>query len=106
MLKQVRIDAYGKIVDADRDTHTTRAAACDGPDRVQWLRVPGVTAKFTVRFVPGPFQPGSPFRPGAQDIDVRGDPPQEVTQAVGRYKYSVLDSTGRETDDPDVIIDS
>jgi hypothetical protein len=100
VLKHVRIDGYGKVVDADRTTHVTKVPAHDGPDSVQWLRVPGVTATFTVHFA------SSPFRSGPQDFEVPGPPSGGASQAVGTYKYSVYDAKGVQTDDPDIDIES
>ena len=99
MLKHIRIQANGTVVDADRNTHVTRQSANDGPDRVQWLRVPGNTGTFTVRFA------SSPFTSGAQDINVPGAP-NTASQATATYKYSVLDDSGTVKDDPNVIIES
>lgn len=100
MLKQARIQSDGTVVDADRDTHVTKQSAKGGPDQVQWLRVPGVTATFTVHF------DNSPFTGAAQDIAVPPGGPNTVSGSVATYKYSVRDSSGNTTDDPNVIIES
>ncbi|HZM96309.1 MAG TPA: hypothetical protein VFB92_22960 [Vicinamibacterales bacterium] len=99
MLKQIRIGADGKIVDADRSTHTTKAGGKGGPDQVQWVRAPGVNGNYTIRFPGGPFQAG-------HSIEVPPGGPHTVSQPPGTYKYDVLDGSGGVTDDPDVIIDS
>jgi len=98
MLKQIRIDLNGRIVNADRETHVTPSNAADGPDQVQWLRVKANTGTYTIRFA------SSPFQAGAQTITVPPSNPQTVTQASGSYKYDVLNSSGNVTDDPHVII--
>lgn len=105
MVKQARIDPDGKIVYADRTIHTTKNAAHDGPDRVQWLRTPGNTGNYIIRFN---YPQGSPFQPGAQDIPVPPGTPHTVTQGANTYKYrvyKVVDGSEIETDDPDVIVD-
>ena len=105
MLKQARIDPNGKIVYADRIIHTTKNPAHDGPDKVQWLRTPGNTDNYIVRF---DYPQGSPFQPGPQDIAVPPSNPQTVTQEKNTYKYrvfKVVGGTATETDDPDVIVD-
>jgi hypothetical protein len=106
MLKEIRIQADGRIVDADREIHTTRVAGNDGPDRVQWRLVPGATGSFTVRF------DSSPFQFGPESINVPPGGPRTVTESPRTYKYKVYRNNAAgnpvepPTDDPDVIIDS
>lgn len=105
MVKRARIDPDGRIVNADRTTHVTRNTAHDGPDQVQWLRTPGNTDRYIVRFN---YPQGSPFQPGSQDIQVPPGATHTVTQGPNTYKYRVLrlqDAREIETDDPDVIVD-
>ena len=112
MLKQVRIDAGGVIVGADRRVYTTKDPKHDGPDRVQWVRTPGDNERYVVRFAStrgSPFEAGhSPTNP--HDLPVPPGGPGTVTQAAGEYKYSVYradaqgNPIGNPTDDPDVVI--
>ena len=96
-MKQIRILSNGMISTGDRETHTTKDPNQGGPDRVQWIALGG--GPFTIRFEQSPFQPGP------QDIAVPPSNPQTVSEAIGRYKYSVLDAAGNVVDDPDVIIE-
>ena len=100
MLKQVRIQADGIVVDADRSTHVTKRQGNDGPDKVQWIRTPGNSGTFRVHF------DSSPFMAGPQDFPVPGPPSGGASQPVGSYKYSVFNANNVVTDDPDVDIDS
>jgi hypothetical protein len=99
MVKHIRIDGGGRIVDADRRVHVTKRGS-DGADRVQWL-APGGGGNYEIDFN---YLAGSPFQNGKQRISLPS-PPLVVTQAPGNYKYDVL-KDGAVTDDPDVIIDS
>lgn len=101
MTKQVRIDASGKVVNADRTVHTTKNPANGGPDRVHFIVTPGNGGKFRVDF--SAYLQGSPFE--QISVSVPNDGAQEVTGNEGTYKYDVYDSGGKLTDDPNVIID-
>ena len=86
-------------------THVTRNTNHDGPDDVQWLRTPGNTDRYIVRF---DYPEGSPFQPGSQDIPVPPGAPHTVTRGQ-THKVQSAQGYGQresiETDDPDVIVD-
>ena len=91
VVKQARI-AAGVIVNADRQVHVTRNPAHGGPDAVQWMRVPGDTRQYRIRF---DKPEGSPFDTNV--FDVPPSAPHVVrTDAQGNYRYSVYEiaSTG------------
>ena len=101
MLKQVRIQADGTVIYADRIVKLTKQESQAGPDRVQWILTPDAAGKsFTVEFA------YSPFTAGSQTFSVPGNPSGPATQAVGSYKYKVIDERGTVTHDPDVDIES
>ena len=106
MSKEIRIKgSTGYVVDADRTIHTTKAKSNGGPDGVRW-KIVGKGGPFTIHFVHSPFDSAA----GAQDISVSKITGASFTRTVAApvddYKYSVFDSKGNETDDPNVIIDS
>jgi hypothetical protein len=100
MQKQVRIQGDGTVVDSDRIVKLTKQASKGGPDNVHWILAPGGGGPWTVHF------DSSPFTPGPQNFAVPGPPSGPATQAVGSYKYKVLDKSGTVTHDPDVDIES
>lgn len=56
---------------------------------------------YTIRFARSPFLQHA----GAEEIPVSPlSEPRTVAAPNGKYKYSVHDTNGKETDDPDVII--
>jgi hypothetical protein len=99
MVKQVRIQEDGTVVDADRITKVTKQPPKGGPDKVHWI-LAGGGGPFTVHF------DSSPFAAGPENFPVPGAPSGPATQAVGSYKYKVIDQYGTVTHDPDVDIES
>jgi hypothetical protein len=114
MVKLVRIDANGRVVDGDRRIHVTsngpnipaqagHAGDAGGPDQVKRLRVGNGQWEIHFRYDEGsPFTARGPF-------DVPGPPATVSGNAEGTFKYDVrakgANPTDPPTDDPDVIVD-